>query len=186
MTGNLVLFGIGIGRRQGSLVAHAGIAVAAYGMGVLAASRVCPDDAGAARAWAQRARWALGAELALLAGVAVAWLASSGRPSSAAGLVTLAMAALAMGAQSAVVRAAPARLPSTTYLTGALTDLVAALGRGRGLGTHRPAAVSLTSVVAGAGLTALLVAELRPGAPFVALVAVAGALAMVATGIRDA
>jgi uncharacterized membrane protein YoaK (UPF0700 family) len=121
---------------------------------------------------------ALLVELVLLAGFTVGWELTGGAPHGGAQLVLLAVAAAAMGTQSAAARGFGAWV-STTYMTGTLTGVVAALVTAR-----RPAGVRwrevslLVALAAGAALGGLLIANAAaglPAVPLTALVLVIGA-----------
>src|SRR5260370_16133991 len=80
----------------------------------------------AAGSWGQQTRpAALLVEFVLLAGFTVGWELTGDAPQGTAQFVLLAVAAAAMGTQSAAALGFGARV-STTYLTGTLTSVVAA------------------------------------------------------------
>jgi uncharacterized membrane protein YoaK (UPF0700 family) len=139
VTGNIVLFGLAVTKGPLSLAGHTAVAVAGYSAGVavgtLIAYRVraaragkAPGaDAGRSRAVSPDIRWALAAELVLMAGFAVGWEISEGSPAGWAQSCLLAAAAAAMGVQSSAVKDMGLSDVSTTYLTGTLTGLVSSL-----------------------------------------------------------
>jgi len=94
--------------------------------------------------------------------------------------VMLMLATLAMGLQSGVVRVAPDKLPSTTYMTGSLTEVVSEIAAGRTLGTQRRTLAALAGLVAGALSMALLVEYGHQVAPLLLVGALALALTSVA------
>jgi uncharacterized membrane protein YoaK (UPF0700 family) len=137
MTANMVLLGLSAGRPDAALAGHAGVALAGFVLGGLAAGRFARPPGEPARAWPGRVTVALGVEAAVLAAVAAGWEAAAGRPTGAGQFVLVCAAAVAMGIQSAAVRALGMPGLSTTYLTGTLTavlgDLAALMGwPGRG------------------------------------------------------
>jgi uncharacterized membrane protein YoaK (UPF0700 family) len=154
MTANLVLAGLSITRHQGALGWHAGIAIAGFVVAVFLATRLTRNrdgnSPGTGRpAWPRPATIAIAAEVAPLAGVAVGWGLSGGRPSGAVQLTLCAAAAFAMGLQSAAVSALGVPGLSSTFFTGTLTDTV------RGLASPGPprwgrGATGLAALVAGA------------------------------------
>jgi uncharacterized membrane protein YoaK (UPF0700 family) len=79
----------------------------------------------------------LAAELTLLTGVLVGWEVTGSRPAGWAQYVILAVAACAMGIQSAAVVQLGLGNVSTTYLTGTLTVLGPAGRRNRSAGGAR-------------------------------------------------
>src|SRR5271165_53559 len=123
MTANMVLLGVSAGQRSGALALHAGAALAGYIVGALAASRLTRSsgpDAGRSRG---RAFAVIAAEGAVLAAVAVGWEIAGAHPAGPAQVALLAGAAVAMGSQSATVRALGLPGMSTTYMTGMLTGI---------------------------------------------------------------
>jgi uncharacterized membrane protein YoaK (UPF0700 family) len=178
MTGNLVLLGLAIGRLSGSLATHAVVALAGYLAGVAAGARLVQADEAHEARWYETVPAALLLELVLLGGFTVGWELTGAAPHGAAQLVLLPLAAAAMGTQSAAARGFGARV-STTYLTGTLTSVVAAL-----VTTRRAAGVQwrevslLVALTAGAALGGLLIANAGaglPAVPLIALVLVIGA-----------
>jgi uncharacterized membrane protein YoaK (UPF0700 family) len=123
---------------------------------------------------------AVAAELVLVGAMAVAWLVVSGRPTPSEATAMLVLATVAMGIQSSVVRASPDRVPSTTYMTGSLTELVADIATTRRVGRHGRTLTALASLVAGALTMALLVRDAHLAAPFLVLGALAMSLGLLA------
>ncbi|HET8589479.1 MAG TPA: DUF1275 family protein, partial [Nakamurella sp.] len=93
---------------------------------------------------------ALAVELVPLAGFTAWWIVTGGHPAPPVRPGLLALAAIAMGMQSAAVRALPISGVSSTYLTGTLTGALAQV-------THR-GPVSWRGFAAIAGLLAGAVA----------------------------
>lgn len=157
ITGNLVLLGLAAGREDGVLAAHLAVAGAAFVAGVLAGARMTgPGPAGSERnVWPRRVNVALAAELACLGGFLGWWVAEGGHPAGPAQLALLAIAAVAMGIQSAAVRAIGIPGLSTTYMTGSLTAALATVVTAGRLQWH--SLVLLAAVVVGAGAAGLLV-----------------------------
>ena len=102
----------------------------------------------------------LTAECLLLLAINMAWIGYRAEPDAPASHVMLVAAAIALGMQGAATRTVDGT-PSTTYMTGALTALVAALATGRPAGASVPAAVGLTSMVAGGTCGAVLLEHAR-------------------------
>jgi uncharacterized membrane protein YoaK (UPF0700 family) len=115
ITGNLALLGISAGQRNTGLAVNAGLALAGYGLGVLAGGALAGTPEKDQPVWPGRATVTLALELLMLAGFSGGWLSAGGHPSGGPRLVLLAVAAAAMGMQSVAVR----RLGpmSTTHLT---------------------------------------------------------------------
>jgi uncharacterized membrane protein YoaK (UPF0700 family) len=162
VTGNIVLTGLAIARGSVSLLLHTLCMFGGYVAGVVAAARIgWFHSAGSPSAedpsWAPHVRVALSVELALLGGVAVGWFATDGRPLGVLQFCLLALAAAAMGVQSAAVEQMGLKGVSTTYLTGTLTALVTSLARPdrKRPGVIRPGV--LLGLLTGALLSGLLV-----------------------------
>ena len=182
MTGNLVLLGLSASSRNGSLGLHAGVSLGGYVVGALFGVRGCRPETGSR--WPSRVVLLLGAELVLLATVAVARAISVGRPSSSLETALLALASTAMGLQSAVGRVAPGGPGSTTYLTGALTELLAALSTGEWSGREWNTLAVLVAALFGAGAETALVLFAPRVAPVLMAAVVAGVLILVHTQRR--
>jgi uncharacterized membrane protein YoaK (UPF0700 family) len=192
MTSNIVFLGLSAAQHSGKLAIRAGIGVAAYVVGVAAASRLGrtgqrtgdPDGAGGAggpgeRPWSPWIAATLISETVLLAVFTIGWESTGARPAGGAQLLLLALAALAMGMQSGVVAVMGLAGVSTTYLTGTLTTLIDSVAspRPRQGGNGRRVA-TLCALATGAGLGGLLLATVPaavPAVPLVMLVAVLGA-----------
>ncbi|GAA3683345.1 hypothetical protein GCM10022224_054900 [Nonomuraea antimicrobica] len=169
MTGNLVLLGVSAGHSRLSDAVGSLVAFVAFTCALATVLRLTRT---AAKGWSARTRLSLGAELALLAVLAVGWAAGAPR------LPLIATAALAMGVQSAVTNRLHTFVGSTTFITGALTS---ALARHLTPGTGQPHVPELVAVLAalalGAAATTVVLRVFPPVAPVIALLAVALALA---------
>jgi len=178
MTGNLVLLGLAIGQLSGALATHAVIAFAGYMAGVAAGARLVPAGQAPGVSWHRSLPAALLVELVLLAGFTVGWELTGGTPHGAAQLVLLAVAAAAMGTQSAAARGFGARV-STTYLTGTLTSVVAAwVTPGRPVKMEWREVLLLVALAVGAAAGGVVIANAPaglPAIPLTALVLVIGA-----------
>jgi uncharacterized membrane protein YoaK (UPF0700 family) len=183
MTANLVLLGLSAGERSGFLAAHAASALGGYVAGALAASRLVSGSDRPAPALAGRIVAALAAEAVLLAGFTAGWEITDGRPGGPAQLTLLASAALAMGTQSATVRALKVPGTSSTYMTGMLTGILgdlATAGRA-GLG-YRLALLGM--LIAGAVASGFAFAQAPELAPVVILAPAAAVAAIALTASR--
>jgi len=145
ITGTLVLLGVAAGTHSGALAQSCGVALASYTAGVAVAAPVAARRAGrwldgwpasrAARPVAHREIWpswltvALALEFCVLAAFCAGWELAGGHPGRGVQLLLLIPAGSAMGIQSTTVRQLGE--VSTTYLTGTLTGVVAALATGR-------------------------------------------------------
>jgi uncharacterized membrane protein YoaK (UPF0700 family) len=184
MTGNIVFFGLAVAERSVSLASHTAVAVAGYIGGVAVATWVSygvkkRSPSAGATVLPRHVSWALGAELVLLAGGAAGWEIAGGRARGWAEFVLLAVAAAAMGMQSAAVNEIGFSNFSTTFLTGTLTWLVSSVTRPGGDtagGLRRVSA--LIALAAGACLSGLLVADALRFVPVLALAGVATGLVL--------
>lgn len=173
ITGNLALLGVSAGQRNTGLAINAGLALAAYGLGVLVGGALAGTPEQDQPVWPRQATVTLALELLVLAGFSGGWLAAGGHPSGGLRLALLAVAAAAMGMQATAVR----RLGpmSTTYLTSTLTGLLQALAIHRWPSEwQRSTGVLLAFVVgaAGGGLAVLQAPAAIPaaiGAPLAAV-----------------
>lgn len=176
MTGNLVLLGVSIGHRNGSLATHVGVALAAYVVGVVAGFIVAGRPDRGRPTWPARVTAALLVELALIVGLTVGWELAGGHPVGDPQLLLLGLAALAMGVQSSAVRSLAAPGLSSTYMTGTLTSLVSAVAAGDRLAGQRQNLAVITALVVGAAVGGVLVLEVPRAAPAVALVALSSVI----------
>src|ERR1700761_416066 len=136
ITGNLILVGRGLGTTTLEPALHAIMAVAGYVAGVAIGARVAQR---AARSeadqppvdWPPRATIVLAAECLLLIAVNAGWIGWQAHPPAPATDALLVVAGVCLGMQGAAARTIAGN-PSTTYMTGALTNLVEALATGKG------------------------------------------------------
>ena len=205
MTSNIVFLGLSAAQHSGALAERASIGVAAYAIGVAAAARLAraghrtaraarpcgpavSGGAGAAEGsggqgacgaapWSCWITASLVTEIFVLALFTAGWQITGAKPEGGAQLILLALAALAMGMQSAVVAVMGLGAVSTTYLTGTLTTLIDSLAsaRPRQEGNSRRVA-TLCALAAGAGLGGLLLATVPAAVPAVPLVMLAGVI----------
>ena len=182
MTANLVLVGLSFTHHEGALGWHAGAALAGFVLGVFLTSRLIGDqdkDAGDAKpsVWPRRVTVTIVAEAFPLIGVAVGW-GLTAAPTGALQLTLCGAAALAMGIQSAAVRALGVAGLSSTFFTGTLTETVRDLTE-PGRAALVPASSGLIALVAGAAAegAVLTYGQLRLG-PLLPLVLVCGVAAL--------
>jgi len=192
MTGNITVFGLALARGSASLALHTAVAFAGYVAGVAAGTLIGRYRTGRTPAtspaepdgerWPAHMTLTLAAELVLLTGVLVGWELTGSRPAGWAQYVILAVAACAMGIQSAAVGQFGIGNVSTTYLTGTLTGLVSAIVQPDAkVGWRRPAL--LAGLLAGASLAGVLVASAARAVPCLPLAAVTAATVL---GARSA
>jgi len=163
MTANLVLAGLSITHHQGALGWHAGVALAGFVVAVFGTGRLIralrTASAGNSEreskaiagspVWPRPVGVSIAAEALPLAGVAVGWGLAGGRPAGAVQFVLCAVAAFAMGIQSAAVRELGVPGLSSTFFTGTLTDTVYGLTGPRPVRWSR-GAIGVVALVAGA------------------------------------
>ncbi|WP_066937928.1 YoaK family protein [Microtetraspora fusca] len=159
MTGNLVVAGSAISSESLDTALHTVVALVGYVMGAALGTHVAgrprPDEP----VWPGRVTVTLAIELGVIACFALGWELAGEKPGIVAEHVLLALAALAMGMQSAAMRGLGGRAAlSTTYLTGTLTGVVAALLTPReGARFDVPGMAILAALTAGAAAGAAFV-----------------------------
>jgi uncharacterized membrane protein YoaK (UPF0700 family) len=179
ITGNLVLVGVSIGALSFTDVLDIVIAVGCYLLATAATARLLAGRVPSDAVWnAALTRMLLG-EAAVQAVVLVLWLYAPIRP------LLIGLCAVAMGAQSATVRAVPGTGLSTTYLTGTLTALVASIATGRRTEVGRAAGVGvLATLVIGAIAEAALLRVLPQAGPALPLLVSLAVAVGAATALR--
>jgi uncharacterized membrane protein YoaK (UPF0700 family) len=182
MSGNLVFVGLRVAGQGTSDIAHAGVSLAAFAAGVVLSQQILERDQGARSespvGWPGRVSVALAVSVVLQAGFLAAWLATSGRPSSAAGDLLVALSALAMGMQSGAVRALGVAAVFTTAATATLIVLASDVGAGRQAAIERRRLAGvLAGLLAGAAADAFLLVHARPYAAVLPLVVTAVVIA---------
>jgi uncharacterized membrane protein YoaK (UPF0700 family) len=154
VTGNLVQLGRAITTVDGGLAAGTTAAVGGYALGV-AAGTVALRRAGTG--WCRRTSLVLAGEVVLLTCVAASWPAVGVQLGSGTTTFLLALAAAAMGIQSAVTISSGVSGASTTYLTGTLTAAVRSLAADpRRITPVAATAVRLAALLCGAAGGALV------------------------------
>lgn len=127
MTGNTVLLGLAVGQGQWLAAVRSAAAFAGFALGVAAGSRIVRR--GEDHGWSPAVTASFGLEALLLLGFVLLWEAEGGGAEGASLYGLIALAALAMGMQSAAVRHLKFPGIVTTYITGTLTSTVTALIR---------------------------------------------------------
>ena len=155
MTSNMVFIAFAAVRADATLAEHCVAALCGYITGVAAGSALAQVGGKKDRFGEPPVNLVLACECAVLAVVAVWWIALGAQPAGGQQTALLGVAALAMGMQGAAARQIVGqRHTGTTYLTGTLTDLVAAVATGR-----RPdpvALLCLAGLLVGAAIAAVL------------------------------
>lgn len=172
MTANIVLLGLSVALKSGTLAAHSALSIGCYVAGVAAAARaIGPEPAAEQEPWPTMITVVFGAELLLLAGLTAGWELTGGHPLGAEQYLLQGIAAAAMGMQAAAVRALGAGGFSTTFLTGQLTGLiskVATAGKPRWPSWRQGG--PLLALISGALLSGLLIAGAPRAIPVVTFV----------------
>lgn len=187
MTGNIVLGGLAVAQRSLSLAGHTVVSLAGYIAGVAGGTwiahgfKVVAADKGEGGTGVLPAhvRWALFAELILLAGLTAGWEITGASPAGSAQYGLLAVASAAMGVQASAVKEMGLTDVSTTFLTGTLTGLVSSLvssGQDTPHGLRRFGV--LIGLAVGASLCGLLVATAAAGVPALPLAALVTTLVL--------
>jgi uncharacterized membrane protein YoaK (UPF0700 family) len=121
-TGNTILLGVSVAQGRFATGFHSAVSVIGYMAGAAAGELVIVRRHDSAY-WLSPAGWGLVMELVTLGGLLVCWRLAGHNPAVATSAGLVALAAVAMGIQSAVVL----RLdlgPTTTYVTGTLTTFM--------------------------------------------------------------
>jgi uncharacterized membrane protein YoaK (UPF0700 family) len=159
MTGNLVLFGLGVGRADPFAVLTPAVSIGAFAVGAYVAAGWLRQTRGSRTdPWPRRVTVVLAYGQVAHVVVLAAWMVTDGEPGRVVRLVMLALLASAMGIQSAAVNTISVPGIATTYFTGTLTWLAAEAATDRPPATMRRRGMVLMSIVAGASLAGVLVA----------------------------
>jgi uncharacterized membrane protein YoaK (UPF0700 family) len=122
MTGNTVLFGLALGQAKEQAALRAVVALGGFVAGVAAGAAILGRDPERST-WSSGVTAALAVELVVLVAFAFGWFLAGAEPEGREVYPLIALAALAMGVQSAAVRRLGIPGVATTYITGTLTDL---------------------------------------------------------------
>jgi uncharacterized membrane protein YoaK (UPF0700 family) len=154
ITGNLIQLGRGLATSNRQLVTSTSTSVASYALGVAVGTVMLR---GSLPGWRLRTCVVASVEVFLLVGVLVGWLMTSGFPSTGQARLLLALAAVAMGLQSAVTLSVGVPEASTTYFTGTFTSFMRAVATDPHLIVAAGAGIArLLSLLAGAVIGALI------------------------------
>lgn len=128
MTGNTVLLGLAVGQERGLAALRSGVALAGFLGGVAVAAAIVRRDDDR-EVWPAAVTVACAVECAVLLALAV-WGARAGNVGDRWPVYPLiALSAVAMGIQSAAVRALGVSGVTTTYITGTWTSLIGGTAR---------------------------------------------------------
>ncbi len=176
MTGNLALTGLGFARLDAALLTHTAVGLVGYVFGVAAGTRITGRRGSDGSSWPRSVTAALAVQLGVLLGFAVGWEATGTAPAGTGQLALLGAAAAAMGLQSAAMRGLGVTV-ATTYLTGTLTGVIAALTGSPRTRTDRAAVAALIALIGGAACGALVLSTVPAAVPLFMLVPVAAVAA---------
>jgi len=174
MTGNVVFLGLRVAGADGPDIWRTAIALAAFAVGVLVATRIVARSEGS-HVWPPRVSVALGATMLLQVVFLAIWITTSGRPGTGSGDALTGLMALALGLQSGAVMTLAVQGVFTTAATATVMFLMRDLAGGsRASATERARLAGvLLALFAGATAGGLLLVHARTFAPVLPLVATA-------------
>lgn len=126
MTGNTVLLGLALGQERGPAVLRSVIALAGFVAGVAVGAALVEQDEGHG-IWPARVTAACALEGVVLLAFALGGFLAGAAPDACVVYALIALSAIAMGVQSAAVRALGVSGVTTTYITGTWTSMVSGL-----------------------------------------------------------
>jgi uncharacterized membrane protein YoaK (UPF0700 family) len=170
MTGNLVFLGVvAAGAKQPHLT-RVVPALVAFAVGVFIAVRIVKPTRGS-EIWPQRVSIALGVGVLAQAAFLGGWVATSGRPSAAAGDLLIGLSALAFGVQSGAVMSLDVKGIFTTAATATVIMLMSdEAGWSQSAPERRRFVAVLVGLVVGAAAAGFLLLHARVYAPVLPLV----------------
>lgn len=171
ITGNLVLLGVSATTVQGDASLFAGVALLCYGLGVVVGAAIAGEELERPPIWPDLVTSALAVEFVVLVAFAVTWEAGGSHPGRGLQIALLAVAAGAMGMQSASIR----RLGqmSTTYLTSTMTGIFEVVITRRWTPAQSRSLAILISAAIGAAAGAALVTHAHDWLPALQLLPLA-------------
>jgi uncharacterized membrane protein YoaK (UPF0700 family) len=174
MTGNIVFLGLRVAGANGPHIWRTAIALAAFAVGVLVATRIVAGSTGS-HVWPRRVSVALGATMLLQVVFLAIWITTSGHPGTGSGDALTGLMALALGVQSGAVMTLAVQGVFTTAATATVIFLMRDLAGGsRASATERARLAGvLLALFAGATAGGLLLVHARTFAPVLPLVATA-------------
>jgi uncharacterized membrane protein YoaK (UPF0700 family) len=122
-TGNLITLGLGTGGLSGAPVLRAAVSLAAFGIGVLVATRIV-EHPPAGVLWPRRLEVALVVIGGILIGFLVFWIVVNGHPSSTSAALLIAISALGAGMETGAIFRLGIRAVFTTAATATVTAFV--------------------------------------------------------------
>jgi uncharacterized membrane protein YoaK (UPF0700 family) len=183
ITGNLIQLGRAVVTSNGQLAASTSTSIASYALGVAIGTVMLR---GSLPGWRLRTCVVALVELLLLVGVLVGWEFTSGFPRTGQAILLLALAAVAMGMQSAATLSTGVPEASTTYMTGTFTSFMRAVATDPHLIVPAGAGIArLLSLLAGAVIGALILKFAPSWTPVFPVVLIAGTVVLAAALILE-
>jgi uncharacterized membrane protein YoaK (UPF0700 family) len=185
-TGNLVFLAVDLADAGGPSATSVVVSLVAFAVGVLLAVQIVKASRGSGL-WPRRVSIALGVSVLAEAAFLVAWVATSGLPSTDATYLLIGSAALAMGVQSGAVMSLGVTGVFTTAATATLIDFMADVaGWSPSAIELRRFAGVLVGLLAGATAGALLFVHARDYAPVLPLIATVLVIAAASLALKPA
>jgi uncharacterized membrane protein YoaK (UPF0700 family) len=185
MTGNVAFLGMRVAGAPSPGAAAVLLSMGGFAVGVYLATRIVKPSAGAS-VWPHRVTLALGVSLIAHAAFLAVWFASDGRPSIDATYVLLAAWGLAMGIQSAAVRALHVDGVFTTAATATLIFLAGDIANWPATGAERQRLIGvLFSLFVGATAGSLLLVHAHIYAPLLPVAITVAAVAAASMASRE-
>ena len=165
MTGNIVLIGLSVANSDGTVALRSALAIVLFMTGCVIGSRIAGQPADDDPLWPHQVTRAMWVELAAFGAYAIGWWLSGSHPTGNVQLVLLSANAIALGVQSSAVLRFGVSGLSTTYMTGTLTTMMAAIAAGRHPRLVLPSAEMIAGLIAGAAAATLLAIYVPVAAP---------------------
>jgi uncharacterized membrane protein YoaK (UPF0700 family) len=182
ITGNLIQLGRAFVTSNWHLAASTSTSIASYAIGVAIGTVMLR---GSLPGWRLRTCVVASVEVLLLVGVLVGWLITGGFPSTGQAILLLALAAGAMGLQSAATLSTGVPEASTTYMTGTFTSFMRAVATDPHSIVAAEARIArLLSLLAGAVIGALILKFAPLWTPVFPVALIAGIVVLAAALIQ--
>lgn len=175
MTGNLVLLAISIGHPDGIRTGAVMVPLICFAVGVGLGAHIVHSAQSDGPLWPKPVTTALQVEVPIFAAYAICWWATNAKPAPTVQFVLLGTGALALGIQSSAMLSVASGL-NTTFLSGALTNLVGKLATGQHLHDVRHHLLVILGLVSGGAIATTLARHAPMWTPLVQLFGLAVAL----------
>jgi uncharacterized membrane protein YoaK (UPF0700 family) len=184
MTGNIAFLGLRVAGAGAPGAVSILVAIGAFAAGVYLSTRIVQPSEGSG-VWPRRVTVALGVSLVAHAIFLAVWFASNGQPSNDVAHVLLGLWGVAMGMQSAAVRALHVDGVFTTAATATIIFLVGDLANWSTTAATRRLAGVLVSLFVGATAGGMLLVKAHIYAPVLPFVITLVAVATAAIVLRE-